>query len=474
MADSPERFAIAGMVPELVLAPHSVQELIDIVARAREEGWGLVPWGGGTSIEVGNRPGRYTAAVCSTGLAGIAPDYSPADLVVTASAGTTLADLQAFLAEHGQRLPLEAPASATLGGVVAGNVSGRLRLSRGTARDWLVGLQAVTGTGKAIRAGGRVVKNVTGYDFCKLFTGSRGTLGMLTELSFKVEPLPERAMSGIVTCADFPEVEAVRRVAMEAGAAWLELTVTGESGARDAPDAGPGAGSGRHGVVIAVEIGFEGWAADVEAQMGRVSAALRRECVSPPEWHPVSRLEPGMTHRETGRDALRDAGRVQGAWPDGGPGARPPETAGASPRRTEFEASRPDARYELRLGVLPDRLAALLASGPPARIQAHLGSGIATIRPISDERLAHGQDGPLALTTWRRLASEAGGWAIVTRRPAPLASAPRAAIAREVGPADTDDDVFGPPRAEWALGHEIKRVLDPDGVWSPGRGPGKA
>lgn len=402
-------FKVDGLAPDRVLEPDSVGDLQEIVTQARAEAQGLVPWGGGTSVEAGNRPVRYHAAVRSARFDALLADYSPADLVVTAGAGMLLADLQAFLAGHGQRLPLEAPAGATLGGIVAGNVAGRLRLSRGTPRDWLVGLQAVTGTGKAIRAGGRVVKNVTGYDFCKLYTGSRGTLGMLTELSFKVEPLPETVATGPLTCAGFDAVEAVRRVAMEAGAAWLELHAGGER-------------------PIEVGIGFEGYRADVEAQTGRVSAALRRECVDPPRWQVAS----GAQAWEA------SAGGTAGGTADDGP-------AGG------------DGTLEIRIGVLPDRLAALLtaalgegASSRAMRVSAHLGSGLATVALEGAEPLAH----------WRRLAAEAGGWAVVMRRP-PGADA------------DAAGDVFGLPRPEWAIGHEIKRVLDPDAVWSPGRGPGR-
>jgi glycolate oxidase FAD binding subunit len=124
-------------------------------------------------------------------------DYAPAELVLTAHAATPLADIVALLAENRQMLAFEPPAlpGATLGGTIACNVAGPRRLTAGAARDHFLGYQAVNGRGESYRAGGQVVKNVTGYDLCKLQAGAFGTLSVLTELSVKVLPSPETELT---------------------------------------------------------------------------------------------------------------------------------------------------------------------------------------------------------------------------------------------------------------------------------------
>lgn len=127
--------------------------------------------------------------------------YAPKELVITARAGTPVAELEATLAEQGQRLISEPPDLAgllhapdrpqTIGGIVATNLSGPRRIAWGATRDHVLGLRAVTGWGQVIRSGGRVLKNVTGLDLCKLLSGSHGTLGIITEVTLKVLPAPE-------------------------------------------------------------------------------------------------------------------------------------------------------------------------------------------------------------------------------------------------------------------------------------------
>lgn len=143
------------------------------------------------------RPMQTADTLSTSAYAGISL-YAPKELIVTARAGTTLAALEATLAESGQRLIAEPPSyeflghpTQTVGGMVAANLSGPRRIAQGAMRDHLLGIRAVTGRGEIIRSGGRVLKNVTGLDLCKLFAGSYGTLGVLTEVTLKVLPAPE-------------------------------------------------------------------------------------------------------------------------------------------------------------------------------------------------------------------------------------------------------------------------------------------
>ncbi len=120
-------------------------------------------------------------------------DYPARDMTITVEAGLTVAELRSVLAPESQRLPIDVPASdqATIGGIIATNVSGPRRYGLGTLRDYVLGMSAINDQGQEIKAGGRVVKNVAGYDLCKLFVGSLGTLGILTQVTFKVTPRPQ-------------------------------------------------------------------------------------------------------------------------------------------------------------------------------------------------------------------------------------------------------------------------------------------
>lgn len=184
------RFALWGQTPREVAAPESVTDVQDVVRRA--QGQGIVPWGGGTRQHIGYAPERHDLALSTESLTAIT-DYQPADLTVTAQAGVTLAHLQSVLAEHGQWLPLDVacPERQTLGGIIAARADSLRRLSCGSVRDSLLGVAVVNAQGEVVKGGGKVVKNVAGYDLPKLYCGSWGTLGIVTEATFKVAPLPE-------------------------------------------------------------------------------------------------------------------------------------------------------------------------------------------------------------------------------------------------------------------------------------------
>lgn len=181
----PPEAAIVGVAEPQVLRPASEAELAEAVRAAREP---LSVIGGGTRL----RPGEGGGARLHTrGLAGITL-YEPAALTLIARAGTPLAEVEAALAAEGQMLAFEPAAhpGSTIGGVIAANASGPRRVQVGAARDALIGVRFVDGTGEVIANGGRVMKNVTGYDLVKLIAGSRGTLGVLTEVALKTAPRP--------------------------------------------------------------------------------------------------------------------------------------------------------------------------------------------------------------------------------------------------------------------------------------------
>src|SRR5438874_2349729 len=183
----------------VTFVPSDLSELREAVAEAlaAEEPLELVA--GGSKRALG-RPVQSAHTLDLSRLSGIR-DYAPSELVLTAGAATPLAEIERVLAEHGQMLAFEPPgwggllgvedASPTLGGVLACNLSGSRRIKAGAARDHFLGFRAVSGRGEIFKAGGKVVKNVTGYDLCKLMAGSHGTLAALEEVTIKVLPRPE-------------------------------------------------------------------------------------------------------------------------------------------------------------------------------------------------------------------------------------------------------------------------------------------
>ena len=137
--------------------------------------------------------------------------YTPRDMTVTVEAGVTVGALSTALAAEGQQLPIDAPFAddATVGGCVAVNQSGPRRYGHGTLRDYVIGIQAIDGRGTPFRGGGNVVKNVAGYDFCKMHCGALGTLGVITELTFKVKPLPEQVVTLRVDVSDWQGADSI-------------------------------------------------------------------------------------------------------------------------------------------------------------------------------------------------------------------------------------------------------------------------
>ncbi len=194
---------VDGKCPALGVAPRSVAELAAVVAELHAAETATIPYGGGTMLDLGAPPTAAEVALSTSGLNAIS-SYEPADLIVTAEAGVTVAALQATLREHGQTLPLEVPCPdrATIGGVVAANVHGPLRYTFGTAKDLVMGMQFSQGDGTLVKSGGEVVKNVAGFGLHKLQVGALGTLGVIATATFKVYPLPRADQSLIFTFDD--------------------------------------------------------------------------------------------------------------------------------------------------------------------------------------------------------------------------------------------------------------------------------
>jgi glycolate oxidase FAD binding subunit len=192
---------IDGFGPLPVARPSTVSELCDLVGRAAADRSAVYPVSGATMLDYGLPPTKPGMAVDLRGLDRVI-DYPARDMTITVQAGITISRLQELLRAEGQQLPVDVPLPdrATLGGAVATNASGPRRFGHGTLRDYVIGITVVNDEGREVKGGGRVVKNVAGYDLMKLYTGSLGTLGVIAQLTLKVKPMPEAVAAVVAPC----------------------------------------------------------------------------------------------------------------------------------------------------------------------------------------------------------------------------------------------------------------------------------
>ncbi|HUY15795.1 MAG TPA: FAD-binding oxidoreductase [Terriglobia bacterium] len=184
-------FSVTGVTPSAVIYPRAAEDVAAILSIASSWGLAVIPLRNGTKVGMGNVPLRYDIALCLKDLNQVW-QYEPDDLTIGVEAGMKFGDLQRYLSRRGLWLPLDPPGGprASVGGILAANASGPLRIRYGGPRDMVLGMKFATADGKIIKTGGRVVKNVAGYDLSKLMIGSFGTLGVILEVNFKLFPLP--------------------------------------------------------------------------------------------------------------------------------------------------------------------------------------------------------------------------------------------------------------------------------------------
>jgi len=248
---------VAGVVPACVAYPGTVDQAAGVMSAAAALGMTVVPRGSGRTISWGPPPARCDVVADMTRMDRIL-EHAAGDLVVRAEAGVTLGQLGEVLAAKGQRLALEGPAAATVGGVVATGAAGPLRLRYGTARDLLIGITVVRPDGRVAHSGGKVVKNVAGYDIGKLFAGSRGTLGLITEATFRLHPLA--ALTAYVT-SDYDDAAAAAAAVATAAASPLQASAAEID--RPAP-----------GAPVRVGVLLEGTASGVSERADRMTEVL--------------------------------------------------------------------------------------------------------------------------------------------------------------------------------------------------------
>ncbi len=413
--DAARACAVDGMVPDCLVSPRTVEAMRACAAAAATLGLALIPTGNGTRLGLGRPPLRYDAALTTRRLRRVVA-HEAADMTVTVEAGATLAEVAAVLGTAGQRLPLDPaqPERTTIGGLIASDASGPLRLAHGKVRDHLLGIRVVLADGRLIKGGGRVVKNVAGYDLMKLFTGSWGTLGIIVEATFKVRPRPEQQAVVLIPAADIGDAMTCAREAIEGPLAPAYVEAANGAAARRivAGDAG-----------AAVIIGLEGVAAEIAAQRAQ--------------------LERSMAARGTTVLAGADAERVYAAVRDFAVGF--PAAGGAA--------------CGLTISMLPSRLgdtvvrveAEAARRGLDPGCIVHAGNGVAVLRFGGP---AAGSGLPVMAAWVRAFVRAAGGWVVFDALPSELKA---------------EIDPWGDEAPGLALMRGVKQALDPAGCLSPGR-----
>jgi glycolate oxidase FAD binding subunit len=424
----PDICLIDGFGPVPVEQPKSVAELGELVRKTPAHGQALYPLAGRTMLDLGLPPTRDGIAVDVCALDQVI-DYPARDMTITVQSGITIARLQAILAPENQRLPIDVPSAsaATLGGILAVNASGPRRYGYGTLRDYVLGISAVNDEGQEIKAGGRVVKNVAGYDLCKLYIGSLGTLGIITQVTLKLRPLAEENALVALAChtemlepvLDMLQRSRTRPVCIDVLNRPRPLSAAGSAEDDALPWMAGERGRGEGDASWTILVGFESNAEAVQWQVqqlirevkGNCTLDARMGCCGAPLWQGLSEFPArcsGIDGSLTFKASLLSGGI---------------------------------AAFCKQADAMPDR----------PLLQAHAGNGIVIghLGPgLSLERAA------AALERVRQLAAPFQGRTIVLRCPS--------AWKRTI-------DVWGPPRADVTLMRAIKHKLDPRGIFNPGR-----
>ena len=403
--------------------PRDAKDVEAAVQWALAEGKTVEIVGHGSKRAIG-RPAQTDLTLDLSTLTGVTL-YEPEELVLSAKSGTPLAEIEALLAANGQQLAFEpmdyagifggVAGRGTIGGVLAANVSGPRRIKSGAGRDHFLGFCAVSGRGETFKSGGRVVKNVTGYDLCKLIAGSWGTLAAMTEVTIKVLPRPETEQTLLIL-----GLEPARAVEAMTCAMGSSCDV---SGAAHLP-------AGVAGRIAAEELGG-----------GAAVTALRLEGFSPSVAERKRTLETLM--KAFGELATAEAPRSRAFWK---------AVRDVTPFAADRSSLSPpqDERPLWRISTAPSRgaeLAAMIAKGAQAQMFYDWAGGLIWVA------LGASDDAGAALV--RRAVAATGGHATLIRAPASV----RAAI-----------DVFAPQDAAVAaLTKRVKESFDPRGVLNPGR-----
>ena len=416
-------YLLEGWTPEAVVFPGSVEEISLLLSLVSEEGISVTPWGGGTKMGIGTPPKKLQLVVGLKRLNQVI-EHEPGDLTATIQAGITLRAFQEQLKGEGQWLSLDPPFEdrATLGGIVSANSSGPRRHLYGSARDLVIGITMVEADGSIVRGGGKVVKNVAGYDLPKLYIGALGTLGIVVGLTVKLRPLPEEDGMLLARFPGIPEAASAVRALMDSDLIPYAIELLDQSALQ-----GLDQRLGREGKGVALCVGFDGLAEQVEWQLGEAE----RLCAAMGSFESQRLFG---SERDRAWQFVREVGRL----------------------------AFPEATVQLKIGVLPSQVSALFMEGEPVAkrngqnvaLTAHAGLGIVTAVFAPQDRQSRDAALIETLKAWRELVQGLGGQLMIEW--APLA------VKEQV-------TVWDPPDAAMRVMERIKTELDPKGILNPGR-----
>jgi glycolate oxidase FAD binding subunit len=430
------RYAIGDLTPAEVVSPNSAAEVVEIVKHAAAERHAVVATGARTKLEMGAPPSKYDLAVDLSEMNRIVA-YDPGDLTLSVEPGVKLADLARTLAEHGQMLPLGTPwaGHATIGGTIASGIDAPERQLYGTPRDYLLGAEFVTGDGVFAKSGGRVVKNVTGYDMHKLLIGSFGTLGIITRLNFKTFPLPQNRRTFVARFMVSTQAFKMRDRVMQSSLSPITLDIL---------SAGIWEALAQNSVVVT-----NPWPGHI---MSETMDSIVIEC---------SGSERVLARYE--RD-LQQMAEQSGAEPTGFLPEKYSDTVSRSREFIPLALACSPATTLIKFGVLPSKLTEVwkeisIAAGKVnlrAVIRGGVGVGYIAMMPIdladiSDEVKRHAIEFTQAV---QAITTKAGGYALVQW-------APRA-WKREMS-------VWGTPPTDLSEMRKLKSALDPQNILSSRR-----
>lgn len=433
------QYAVDEIIPSAVAKPNSAEQVTEIVRFAALEKLALIPCGHRTKLEIGMPPSRCDIALDMTGLHQIV-HYDPGDLTVSVDAGANFNDLTAPLYKQKQFIPLSVPFyfESTIGGIIASGVDSSLRHSYGTARDFLIGAEFVDGTGHLCKSGGRVVKNVTGYDLHKLLIGSLGTLAVITRLNFRTFPAAQVSHGFVLSFRRYEDALAFNKLVEESPVRAASIDLVSPQLMR---------------IIEAEKKSAELPAAPLQK---RLSADAWHLCISvegAPEVCERASLEFDRlaTSSEAKHTQFLTLNESEGAdlWHHLGQSI--PLLLGAFPYAAIFKISTLPARLLTilqQLGVLADQ-----TSLPHAVLARACGVLYFALLPDSDD--------PASLQRLTDAASRIFSLCASENASASLPWCPTA-LKRTV-------NIWGPPRPDFALMRRLKSAFDPQNLFAPGR-----
>jgi glycolate oxidase FAD binding subunit len=426
-AEKLKAYAIDGKRPKAVVSPGTIDEVSKIVIYANEQNLSIIPMGNGSKMGIGGIPKKADILLLTTRLNRIT-DCDCDNLTLSAECGITLGEVQNRLGQEGRGyfLPLDPPFTekATLGGIVATNSSGPRRLIYGTARDLIIGTKAVFPNGNFVASGGKTVKNVSGYDMCKLLIGSYGTLGILCEITFKLLPLPEREATLLIPFVKLEEAVQFGREILQSQ--YLPSSIEILNGMAMKKIKHPIVPQGDY----LVAIGLEGVAESIERQVSEMSERARK----------IGSLETAVLHSEAHPSFSKAIRNFSEGLKEGG---------------TNFISMKSNFLISRCGEVIGSYEKIAKESGVDCALFCHSGSGALYSYVFAGKGGRSKKEFLLGLTRgFSSAAVKNEGHLIVESCPPD--------IKKEI-------DVWGEPRGNYEIMRRLKKEIDPKGILNPGR-----